>query len=230
MIEEEAKAVKEIAKTTGKAIDAGRETGKFMAKFIKGPLEQAMGIFADKLKYMRWERQISFIDKTNEILKERGLSEPTQPVAMKSFIPLVHAAILEEDDLLQEIWANLLVNAGDKDSGVEVRRNFITILQDLSFIEVQILEKIYSIELGLVEEIWTCELPEKVLTERPEDENKRPTEDVALSLANLCRLNLLESVITMGVGGTSLKAVYQTVLGRKLYEACTKKPGRSAGS
>jgi hypothetical protein len=225
MIEEEAKAVKEIAKTTGKAIDASRETGKFMAKFIKGPLEQAMGIFEDKLKYMRWERQISFIDKTNEILKERGLSEPTQPVAMKIFIPLVHAATLEEDDLLQEIWANLLVNAGDKDSGVEIRRNFITILQDLSFIEVQILKKIYSIELGPVEEIWTCELPEKVLTERPEDENKRPIEDVALALANLCRLNLLESVITMGVGGTLLKAVYQTVLGRKLYEACTKNPG-----
>lgn len=37
-MEEEAKAVQEVAKTTGKAIDAAREAGGFIARFVAGPL------------------------------------------------------------------------------------------------------------------------------------------------------------------------------------------------
>ncbi len=38
MIDEELKITKEIAKTTGNAIDAMREFGKFIAQFIAGSL------------------------------------------------------------------------------------------------------------------------------------------------------------------------------------------------
>ncbi len=48
MMEEESKAVQEVAKTTGKAIDAAREAGGFIARFIVGSLEQGMGIFEDR--------------------------------------------------------------------------------------------------------------------------------------------------------------------------------------
>ena len=50
---EELKAVTEVAKATGKAIDASREVGWFISKFIAGPLKQGMGIIEDKLKYHR---------------------------------------------------------------------------------------------------------------------------------------------------------------------------------
>lgn len=42
---EEDKVIQEVAKATGKAIDAAREAGGFIAKFISGPLEHGMGIF-----------------------------------------------------------------------------------------------------------------------------------------------------------------------------------------
>ena len=44
-MEEEAKAVQEVFKTTGKAIDASREFGGFISKFVVGSLETGMGIF-----------------------------------------------------------------------------------------------------------------------------------------------------------------------------------------
>jgi hypothetical protein len=53
-VEEESKAIQEAAKATSKVIDAAREAGGFIAKFIAGPLEQGIGIFEDRLKYMRW--------------------------------------------------------------------------------------------------------------------------------------------------------------------------------
>jgi len=147
MIDEEAKATKEVAKTACKAIDAGMELGKFLSKFIEGPLEQGIGIVEDKLKYMRWERQVSFMEKAMKTIANRGLTVPNRTVPLKIAIPLFQAATVEDDDDLQSVWANLLVNATDKDSGVEVRRSFVSILQDLSFVEVQILEKIYSIKV-----------------------------------------------------------------------------------
>ena len=221
MIDEEAKATREIAKTTGKAIDAGRELGGFISKFIAGTLEQGLGIFEDKLKYMRWERQVSFMEKTDKTLSNRGLKHPSRAVPMKIAIPLFQAATVEDDDDLQTIWANLLVNAADKDSGVEVRRNFISILQDLSFLEVQILEKTYSMDLKTGQAVYTCDLPEKILIEKPSDDPRGPKEQVSLALSNLCRLGLLEAVMYIGDGGTSLRSVYLTILGRKLYDACT---------
>lgn len=220
MIDEEAKATKEIAKATGKAIDAGRELGKFISKFIAGPLEQGIGIFEDKLKYMRWERQVSFMEMASKTLANRGLTVPNRTVPMKIAIPLFQATIVEDDDDLQSIWANLLVNAADKDSGVEVTRNFVSILQDISFVEVQILEKIYSITEAPDDAFWTRDLPERVLTERPVEDIGGPKEEIALALSNLCRLGLLDSAI-LASGARSMIAVGQTVLGKKLYEACT---------
>ncbi len=55
MLDEESKAVQEVAKATNNAIEAGRAMGGFIAKYVAGPLEQAMGIWDDKLKYRRWE-------------------------------------------------------------------------------------------------------------------------------------------------------------------------------
>ncbi len=52
-MDEDAKAIQEVAKAAGKAGVAAREAGGFLSKFIVGPLEQGMGIFEDRLKYMR---------------------------------------------------------------------------------------------------------------------------------------------------------------------------------
>jgi hypothetical protein len=54
-LNETAKATQEVAKTAGKAIDSVSEFGKFIARFIEGSLEAGVGIFEDKLRYMRWE-------------------------------------------------------------------------------------------------------------------------------------------------------------------------------
>jgi hypothetical protein len=44
-IKETVKAAQEIAKASGKAIDAGSKFGDFISKYVAGSLEQAMGIY-----------------------------------------------------------------------------------------------------------------------------------------------------------------------------------------
>lgn len=225
---EEIKAVTEVAKTTGKITDAVREFGGWIAKITSGTVEQGMGIFEDKLKYMRFERQIVLMDKVNQKMSERGLDGSTRPIPLKITIPLLQAASMEEDDDLQELWANLLVNAADKNSRIEIRRSYINILEELTAFDVLILDKIYSEGIGDAKPIWTYKLPEEIATEDPKDKFGvlGPDTNVVLSLESLCRLNLLEPTGLMGFStGPGVKCVMKTASGIYFYKACTTPAG-----
>lgn len=234
-MEKEINTIYEVAKATGKAIDAGREVGKFIAKYIDGPLEQGIGIFEDKLKYMRLERQVRLMARANQFLKEHGLDSPTRCIPLNLIVPLMQGGSLEENDDLQDRWAQLLVNAADADSGIEVRRAFVTILEDLTPLDALVLEKIYSYEVrsgpqvNVITEIWTKYLPDRVVLTEPGGElfDQRPSPKVELSLGNLVRLGLISPAITWG--GTSLVTIHQTILGREFVRACSRPEDRKRG-
>lgn len=225
---------------------ATREFCGFIAKYVSGPVEQGIGIFEDKLRYMRWERQVRLMQRAGYFLEERGLANPTRPVQLKVAIPLFQGASLEDDNELQDVWAKLLVNAADKDSGVTVQRAHITILENIGGLEMRILEKVYEVPEGnATRGIYTKYLPEKVLLQNPEEENLRPSPDVESVMAmpkpvipfaranlrpspevewamdNLIRLGCLVSHMSVG-GIPLLSVVHQTVLGRSLVKACSR--------
>ena len=220
MNDETAKAVQEIAKTTGKAIDLVNNFGRFIAKFIAGPLEQGIGIFHDKLIYMRWERQARLIKRSKDFLNEVGLSDPTRPVPLNIAIPLLQAASLEEDDELQDRWAKLLVNAGNANSDVVIKRSYISILEDLSPMDARILEKICSVALQEDESILAYKLPDEAVIYKNNMLFPEPSQDVQLSLSNLMRLGCITLPIFMG-GRLNFTEVQPTLLGSCLVEACT---------
>jgi hypothetical protein len=85
--DEESKAVREVAKTIRKGIEAATEFGKFLAAYVHGSLEAAMGMLSDHLNYVRWERQQRLIERTQEFSRVRGLDAPTKPVPLKVLIP-----------------------------------------------------------------------------------------------------------------------------------------------
>lgn len=219
----ESKAVEEVAKAAGKAIDASRELGGFFSKYVGGSIEQAMGIVEDKLKYLRLERQIRMTERATAFLSERGLAQPSRRVPLQVAIPLMQGASLEEDDWMQDRWAALLVNAADAASHVEVRRAFISILEDLTPLDALILEKIYSSTQvpDLEKEAWTTHLPDHVTGERPGQENLRPPTEVEVSLGNLSRLGLITSAMTWS-GISIFSCVYRTFLGSEFLKAISR--------
>lgn len=223
MMSDESKAIEEVAKTAGKAIDASREVGGFIAKYIHSPIEQAMGIVEDHLRYLRWERQVRLTQRAQEFLKARGLSAPTRPVPLKIAIPIMVEGSLEEDDQLQDIWAQLLVNAADKESGIEVRHMFLSILKDLTPLDVLALKIIYSIpEEDARSGLWTVHLPDRILTnkDQPGHVQGSPTPEMQMTLSNLLRLGLITSTSTWG-GDLTHSYIGQTVLGREFVKACS---------
>ena len=224
-ITESAKAVQEVAKTTGKAIDAGEKFGGFISRFISGPLEQGMGLFEDKLKYMRWERQMRLMQRSDQLLKEIGLDKPTRSIPLKLAIPLLEAASLEDDDSLQDLWASLLVNAANGASGISLQRAYIAVLEQITPLEATLLHKIYSLPYGETQHngVIVGNLPQEASIGREdgkEDELHEPSDEVKLALANLARLGCVVIQKSWG-GGELFKKVNPTLLGKSFVEACT---------
>lgn len=221
---ETAKAVQEVAKATGKAIDAGEKFGGFISRFISSPLEQGIGIFEDKLKYMRWERQVRLMQRAEQMMKELGIAAPTRAIPLKLAIPLFEAASLEDDDYLQDLWARLLVNAANGSSRINLQRAFISVLEQITPLEAAILEKIYSLHYSETQHqgVAVEKLPFEVSVAKEEEQEKlaEPTDDVKLALANLARLGCLEIQRSMG-GGELFRVVNPTHLGKAFVEACT---------
>lgn len=220
---DESKAIEEVAKTTGQAIEAAREAGGFIAKYISGPLEQGMGIFEDRLKYMRWERQIRLMQRSQEFLRLAGLSAPSRPIPLKLAIPLMQGASLEEDDYLQDRWAALLVNAANADFKGEVRRSHAVILEQLTHLDAKVLDALYGLpfEQSQHDGIMTAQLPEQArVAAEKEQEFPLPAEEIVLSLSNLARLGCVRPLMTWG-GGESYGRVNPTIAGKIFVEACS---------
>lgn len=141
---ETAKATQEVAKTTAKALETGDKIGGFLSKVLGEPIEQAVGILGDKLKFMRWERQVRLIDKVEEINNKRKITGKEIPVSPKIFIPIMENASLEENNTLQDIWARLISSSQDEKTSKDVRAAFIDIIKQLEDSDVIFLDKLYN--------------------------------------------------------------------------------------
>lgn len=221
--EEGAKAVQEVAKTAGKGIDATREVGRYLARLIRGSLEQAFGILEDRLGYLRWDRRERLLLRAREFSKAHGLPEPTRAVPLSVLVPLLEAGAAEEDDELQDAWARMLVNAADADHGAEVRRAYVSILADCTRLDVRILATLYNVEPELRGQlVWGGPLPDGAV---PVSELSGPagalSDEQKRSLGNLRRLGLIAGDGWGATGDDELQAVKLTALGIGLVEACT---------
>lgn len=237
MLDEESKAVQEVAKASGKAIDASREMGGFIAKYVGGTLEQAMGIWEDKLKYRRWENQIRLVQKARDYLQARKMIEPTRSIPLSLALPLFEEGTLADDEVLRDRWGMLLANAADA-NGPEVRRAYISVLAEMTPFDALVLDMLFDADAnaspnptGDPIELATVDLPDQVSLpiattnvvelkqEAKEVMRQKLRPDIELSLVNLARLGLICSAAAFG-GTANMRWVSLTELGRQFVIAC----------
>lgn len=138
---EGAGAAKEIAKTAGKAIDAGRELGGWFEGKTGEALEHSIGwAFTDHIRRSRAiqehrhrERLQVLALETQKRLMALG-AEILREVPETTAVPLIEAAALEADPDLQILWANLLASALSGDEKDDLR-NFVSILRELRAVD-----------------------------------------------------------------------------------------------
>lgn len=229
-IEETAKATQEVAKLGQKALDSGDKVGNFISNLIKEPLKEASGMITDKLKIIRYKRQVRMVDEVNKMLEAREITE-TKPVPLKLAIPLVENASIEEDNNLQDLWNKLIVNAMDSGFENEIRYSYIEIIKSLTSLDANFLRTMYNSLLAQncnLDKISDYSLKKEQLC----DIMKINMDDCIISIYNLFRVQCLApAVLKMGgisSGGESpsiykgVDQVTMTPLGRRFVEACIK--------
>ncbi len=213
-MEEIADAVKEVAKTTGQAIKTVDRLGQFFSRIMGESIDATCGMLADTLKYKRLERQIKLVEKAESLINEKDLSNRSVPISAKLVLPIFQNASLEEDDLLHDLYAKLLVTAIDPE--VQTRRTaFAEIIRQLEPLDVNLLQAMYAV----------YEVEERLYKQRQKERQKkyklyykgsRPPSGTSISrrdilqkltvnesdywesIDNLCRLGLSDSYFEEG--------------------------------
>nr|WP_225738110.1 Abi-alpha family protein [Flavobacterium sp. PL002] len=112
-----------------------------MSKLFGPSIKEFGEIFADNVRFRRLKNQIKILNKTRVLLDRNGLE--ARELNLKTIVPLIEKTSVEEDELLQDKWANLIANiATTAENGLEPR--LIGTLSSLSSLEAKILDFIHE--------------------------------------------------------------------------------------
>ncbi len=168
-----------------------------VSKFFNGILpdfvKDGVGILDDNVKYWRFKNQVNRIKEAQQIIEESGLEKKQIP--LKVLLPILENSSLEEDENMQEKWVNMLANAAT--GNVDISPNYAAILNELSSIEVSILEKIYSDVNKELDYLKRKKIQFDTL--KLQSMLSISEEKMDLIIENLYRLNLLQAPAGQGV-------------------------------
>lgn len=192
-IKETAKAVQEVAKTGGKAIDAGVKTGGWLDKIFGDAIGQTVAhLWTDRIAARRveasiysWERAETLYQKAVERLLKKGVTM-TRPIPPKVALPLLEYATIEHEDDLHTLWANLLATGMDANEN-EIHRKYVTTLGEMTSEDAAILAKMFA---SSKDEITKKKFRDSTLTYGPGVDGTHSHDPVAVITLN--RLGLIE--------------------------------------
>lgn len=140
MLDEETKALQEVAKTTGKALDIVKAGGEFVGSIFGESFRQFGGAVADWARYFRYKNFLRVRDKVDKILTDRLLAGKVTPIPQQYALPILEGASLENEESLQELWAGLIANASDPGCNLNLKKIYIEILRGLEPLDAKILK------------------------------------------------------------------------------------------
>jgi hypothetical protein len=205
--DEQAKALQELAKTTGTALDLVGKAGSYVKWTLGTVPADLVGILGgDWLSQVRIRNLAWYKQRTEEIIRERGVPE-TEAVSPSLAVPLLRAAMDESRPQLQELWASLLAAAVDPRRSILVRQSFIETVSKFDPLDASVLWTRYHITGELQP---TCR---EFLARRLQVSS----ESVVVSMMNL---NKLECISLAGPGEYTNFNIAS--FGIELIRACSK--------
>jgi len=214
MENEEAKALQEVAKFGTKALESGDKLGGFLSKVFGTLPSDVVGVVGgDWLHHIRIRNAAKLAQRTEEILRDRGILEQTEPMSPSVAIPLLHAAQDETREQLREMWARMLANGMDPSRSASVRQSIIATVKGFDPLDAVILQMVSD------------RSPDERTSANFTDLRKElgvPVDELELSLSNLQKLGCIggRSLIVKD-DITVITSLSLTSLGREVIRACS---------
>jgi hypothetical protein len=131
---------KEILKVGAEA--AMKPFASLIERLFGGAVDEIGTGWAESLRARRLKRQAAVLNKV-QMKIETAKFEPVQ-IPDYLWVPCLQEALLQDDETLQDIWANLLTNAADPHQTSPVVPSFTTVLKELTSRDVKLLDAIYQ--------------------------------------------------------------------------------------
>ncbi len=175
-------------------IEANRkEISDFFGGIIPDFVKEGGGILADTVRFWRWKNQVNIIKKVKEKVEKSGLAKKQVP--LKILLPLIENSALEEEETIQDKWANILANAVTAQK--EIKPNYAEILKELSSLEIVILDKLF--DESNREQNYQKRRQMQFSKQKISEIFKLSNEQADLIIENLYRLNLCQAPAGHGI-------------------------------
>jgi hypothetical protein len=132
----------EHAPSTAAVTVAFKAAKDFLAKVAGPAVEEFAEIGRDYVKGWRAKNSGAVLAGADKLLAEAG-REP-QAVPLKTLLPLLDAASLEDNPTLAERWATLLANAADPAQRIERHPAYTDMLKQITAAEAELLDELFS--------------------------------------------------------------------------------------
>ena len=117
-----------------------RDFSAFLGRIVVDPSQYDLrAAWRDRVSGWRDRNAYLFQDKYEQFVRERGLEGKTVPAPLALAFPILENVVLEEDEPLRELWANLLVTVTDPARQSEVKRGFIHLIKQLDSVDAAVL-------------------------------------------------------------------------------------------
>lgn len=90
---------------------------EWMGKFVPAPLHELSGLLADPIRHWRWNNQFNFFVKSRQKCLDNNIK--TKIIPTKLVYSLLDLSSIEDDELLQDKWANLFTNMLDSEQNIQ---------------------------------------------------------------------------------------------------------------
>jgi len=230
MLDEKAKVIQEVAKTTHKALEVSEKIGNFLKIILGDTLCDTGAILNDWAKYYRYKNLLCIQDKVIAIHKKRVIEGKPIPVPPRYAIPLLENASTENEETIQNLWAALIANTTDPKKRFQIKKIYINILSKLEPLDALVLKffmKQKRQDIKIVDGSQAGVSSEQLLN----DLNVQK-EEIKASLRNLHQLECIVAQAPFILGSATLSAKFDytvncpdaifslTSLGCSLLKAC----------
>lgn len=118
----------------------GSGAALYLVKQLFGkPVKEVGEIISDYVRAYRIQNLARIAERVQKTLRDRGLPWEIKPLPTGIGLALVEAASREDNDTLQTLWANLLANHNDPESHVELDKDLIEVLRQLSTVDARLM-------------------------------------------------------------------------------------------
>ena len=114
----------------------------FLKKLLGPTISETGELIADQIRYRRFRNQVIIFTKAKELLLKNHL-EPNS-INLKTLSPLLEFSSLEEEEDLQNIWANVIANISSYDTEQAINLKCIEVLKSITPNEIILLDRFFE--------------------------------------------------------------------------------------